>query len=170
MLANLPHHSATLQGYTTDLRTFNIHESTTSIGKWRSRSRRGRGKAGWKINFCKLFFPVQVAQWIKKTIPEFFQIVILLVNRQSSYKMSFSRCIKYLNISCDKITFSSFPFPPHSVPFLPTLSFYLFSRSFLSFSLTLLFQSRTKLAKCTTAVKGPQSGNGLLNPNCIKKF
>ena len=33
MLANLPHHSATLQGYTTELHTFNIQELTTGIDK-----------------------------------------------------------------------------------------------------------------------------------------
>ena len=30
---------------------------------------------------------VRVAQWIKKTIPENFQITILLINRQPSYKV-----------------------------------------------------------------------------------
>ena len=33
---------------------------------------------------------VWVAQWIKKTIPKFLQITIVLVNRQSLYKNEFS--------------------------------------------------------------------------------
>ena len=44
MLANLPHHSATLHSYTTDRHTFNIHESITGIGKCMSWSGKDRGK------------------------------------------------------------------------------------------------------------------------------
>ena len=41
ILANSHSHSATLQGYSTEMHTFNVQESTTSIGKWMSWS-------GWK--------------------------------------------------------------------------------------------------------------------------
>ena len=54
MLAYLPHYSVTLQGYTTNLRTFNVHELTTSIGKWMSWSRGSWGKAGGKKIFVSL--------------------------------------------------------------------------------------------------------------------
>ena len=57
MLANLPHHSATLQGYTTDLRTFNIHGSTTSIWQVEVMVTERSGKDGWKINFCEVVQP-----------------------------------------------------------------------------------------------------------------
>ena len=48
----------TQQGYATDQRTFSIHKLTTSIGKWMSWSRRGRGKAGGIINFRELVQPL----------------------------------------------------------------------------------------------------------------
>ena len=141
MLANLPHHSTTLQGYATKIHTFNIQESTSSLDKWMSWSRWERGRAGNKKKFvssCNLIgqrlktkgssFPVcsskfdafsffmfdpitwfsknthsentavpavWVAQWTMKTIPEFFQISIVLVNKQSLSKIGvFFKCTK----------------------------------------------------------------------------
>ena len=57
MLANLPHHSATLQGYPTDLRTFNIQESTTSIWQVDVLVTERSGKGGREINFRELVQP-----------------------------------------------------------------------------------------------------------------
>ena len=37
---------------------------------------------------------MRIAQRIKKTTPEFFQITILLINRQSSYKNEFLEVYK----------------------------------------------------------------------------
>ena len=73
MLANLSHHSATLQGHTTELHSVNIQESTISIGKGMLWLRRGRANADGKQIFVSLYnLSGQRLKTKESNVPEFW--------------------------------------------------------------------------------------------------